>query len=174
MACRNGNSPSRSSALCSIARTLCAYVTALVLDPSEADDLVQQTNMVLCRQAEEFPSIRNFTAWACRIAYFEVLSSRKRRQRDRLQFDDELLSLVAEDVARLVEDFGPRKRYLDLCLAELPENQREMILNRYGPDGAVQALAAELGRPIGSVQQTLYRIRLKLLECVHRKMEGEQ
>ena len=151
-----------------------AYVTALVLDPSEADDLVQQANMVLCRQAEEYPSIRNFTAWACRIAYFEVLSSRKRRQRDRLRFDDELLALVAEDVARLVEDFGPRKRYLDLCLAELPENQREMILNRYGPDGAIQALAAELGRPVGSVQQTLYRIRLKLLECIHRKMEGGQ
>ncbi len=150
-----------------------AYVTALVLDPSEADDVVQQANVVLCRQADEFPTIKNFTAWACRIAYFEVLSCRKRHRRDRLLFDDELLAMVAQSMMRLVEDVGPRKQFLDLCLAELSESQREMILKRYGPEGDIQAMAAELGRPIGSVQQSLYRIRLKLLECVRRKMEGE-
>ena len=150
-----------------------AYVTALVLDPFEADDVVQQANVVLCRQADEFPTIKNFTAWACRIAYFEVLSCRKRHRRDRLLFDDGLLAMVAQDMIRLVEDMAPRKRFLDLCLAELSESQREMILKRYGPDGAIKAMAAELGRSIGSVQQSLYRIRLKLLECVRRKMEGE-
>ncbi|MBN1395318.1 MAG: sigma-70 family RNA polymerase sigma factor [Pirellulales bacterium] len=150
-----------------------AYVTALICDPYAADDVVQQTNVVLCRQADEFPTIKNFTAWACRIAYFEVLSFRKRSSRDRLTFDDELLALVARDVGRLVDEVTPRKRFLDLCLTELPENQRNMILKRYGRRGALKALADELGRPLASVQQTLYRIRLKLLECVRRKMEGE-
>ena len=79
-----------------------AYVTALVMDPNEADDVVQEANVVLCRQADEFPTIKNFTAWACRIAFFEVLSSRKRRQRDRLLFDDGLLALVAQDLPRFV------------------------------------------------------------------------
>jgi RNA polymerase sigma-70 factor (ECF subfamily) len=152
--------------------SLRAYVTALTFDPAEADDVVQQANMVLCRQADQFPAIKNFTAWACRIAYFEVLSARKRKQRSRLLFDEELLALVAQDAAAAVADVSPRKRFLDLCLAELPEGQREMILNRYGPDGEVRAMAAELGRPIASVQQTLYRIRMKLLECIERKMEG--
>ena len=150
-----------------------AYATTLLFDPAEADDVVQQTNVVLCRQADEFPKIENFAAWACRIAYFEVLSHRKRRKRDRLLFDDDLLSLMAKDVGRMVEEVGPRKQYLDLCLDELPEHQRAMILKRYGPSGALRALAEELGRPIGSVQQTLYRIRLKLLDCIRKKMEGE-
>jgi RNA polymerase sigma-70 factor (ECF subfamily) len=150
-----------------------AYVTALTFDTTEADDVVQQANMVLCRQADQFPTIENFTAWACRIAYFEVLSARKRKQRSRLLFDDELLDLVAQDAADAIADISPRKRFLDLCLDELPEEQRKMILNRYGPDGEVRALAAELGRPLGSVQQTLYRIRMKLLDCVERKMEGK-
>ncbi len=150
-----------------------AYVTALMFDPAEADDVVQQANVVLCRQADQFPAIENFTAWACRIAWFEVLSSRKRKQRSRLLFDDELLELVAQDTAAAVADISPQKRFLDLCLAELPQAQREMIINRYGPDGEVQTLAAELGRPIGSVQQSLYRIRMKLLECIERKMEGK-
>ncbi len=151
-----------------------AYVTALLFDPAEADDVVQQANMVLCRQADEFPNVRNFTAWACRIAYYEVLTARKRHKRDRLLFDDELLAIVAEDVSRAVDDIGLHKRLLDLCLAELPERQRKMILDRYGPDGAVQALAEELGRPVGSVRQSLFRIRRKLLDCIREKMEGDQ
>lgn len=151
-----------------------AYVTALLFDPTKADDVVQQTNVVLCRQADEFPNVKNFTAWACRIAYYEVLTTRKRHKRDRLLFDDELLAIVAEDVARAVDNVGSRKQFLDLCLAELPESQRKMILNRYGPDGAVKSLAEELGRPVGSVQQTLYRIRHKLLDCIRNKMEGER
>jgi len=150
-----------------------AYVMALVMDPAEADDVVQEANVVLCRQADEFPQVKNFTAWACRIAYFEVLSSRKRRQRNRLLFDDSLLALLAEDAPRFVQDVGLRGHLLDRCLAELPEGQRELILKRYGPDGAVKSLAAELGRPVGSVQQTLYRIRLSLLDCIRRKMEDE-
>jgi RNA polymerase sigma-70 factor, ECF subfamily len=150
-----------------------AYVTALVLDAHEAEDVLQETNVVLCRQADEFPTINNFTAWACRIAFFEVLSSRKRRHRDRLLFDDALLALVAQDLPRFVEDVSLRQRWLDLCMAELPEAQRQLILKRYGPSGAIKMLAAELGRPVGSVQQSLYRIRLTLAECVQRKMEEE-
>ncbi len=143
------------------------------MDPNEADDVVQEANVVLCRQADEFPTINNFTAWACRIAFFEVLSSRKRRQRDRLLFDDALLALVAQDLPRFVEDVSLRQRWLDLCMAELPEAQRQLILKRYGPEGAIKMLAAELGRPVGSVQQSLYRIRQTLMECVRQKMEAE-
>lgn len=150
-----------------------AYVMALVMNSGAADDVVQETNVVLCRQADEFPEIKNFTAWACRIAYFEVLSSRKRHQRDRLFFDDELLAILAEDAPQLVGDAAQHGQWLDRCLEELPEAQRQLILRRYGPEGAVKSLAAELGRPVGSVQQTLYRIRLSLMDCVHRKMEDE-
>jgi RNA polymerase sigma-70 factor, ECF subfamily len=149
-----------------------AYLMALVMDPDEAADLLQETNVVLCRQADEYPTIQNFTAWACRIAYFETLSSRKRRQRNRLLFDDELLALVAHDAHAFVEDITLRRKLLDRCLAELPEAQRALILKRYGPDGAVKSLAEELGRPVGSIQQSLYRIRMSLLECIRGKMEG--
>ena len=87
-------------------------------------------------------------------------------------FDDELLALVAHDAQALVEDVTLRRKLLDRCLAKLPRVQRALILKRYGPDGAVKALAEELGRPVGSVQQSLYRIRMSLLECIRLKMEA--
>ena len=138
-----------------------AYVTALVLDPNEADDVVQEANVVLCRQADEFPTINNFTAWACRD---RLLRGPFQPQAAAAQTGccstTRCWRWSAQDLPRFVEDVSLRQRWLDLCMAELPEAQRQLILKRYGPEGAIKLLAAELGRPVGSVQQSLYRIRL--------------
>ena len=150
-----------------------AYIVALVMDQDEANDILQNTNVVLCQQADKLPEIKNFTAWACRIAYFEVLSSRKRRKRDKLLFDVDLLGLIAEEIPRHLEKVGLYQNLLNRCLAELSEVQREMIFRRYGRGGSIPGLAQELGRPIGSVQQTLYRIRAILMRCIQRKMRDE-
>lgn len=148
---------------------------ALVMDHDQANDVVQETNVRLCREADQYPTIENFTAWACRVAYFEVLTNRKRRQRDRLVFDDDLLTLLASETEtpRFAQDVTLRQRLLDRCLAELSESQRQLILKRYASEEAIHMLADELGRPVASVQQSLYRIRRTLLECVRRKMEEE-
>jgi RNA polymerase sigma-70 factor (ECF subfamily) len=150
-----------------------AYIVALVMNQDEANDILQNTNVVVCQQADRLPEIKNFTAWACRIAYFEVLSSRKRQKRDKLLFDADLLDLIAEEIPRHLEKVDLYQNLLDRCLAELSDAQRELILRRYGRGGSIPELAQELGRPIGSVQQTLYRIRTTLMRCVQRKMRDE-
>ena len=110
-----------------------AYIVALVMDQDEANDILQNTNVVLCQQADRLPEIKNFTAWACRIAYFEVLSSRKRQKRDKLLFDADLLDLIAEEIPRHLEKVGLYQNLLNRCLAELSDVQREMIFRRVWP-----------------------------------------
>jgi RNA polymerase sigma-70 factor (ECF subfamily) len=44
---------------------------------------------------------------------------------------------------------------------------------RYGPDSSLEQIAATLARPVGSVRQTLYRIRGALLACVERRLAAE-
>jgi RNA polymerase sigma-70 factor, ECF subfamily len=152
---------------------LYAYIVALGIQPDEADDVLQNANVTLCRQADQFAAVRNFTGWACRIAYFEVLSARKRRKRENLLFDAELLDLIAEDAPRFLDRVNLYEKLLNSCLAELPDGQREMLLKRYGPGASVTGMAQELGRPVGSIHQTLYRIRATLMHCVQRKMRDE-
>ena len=143
-----------------------AYLMTLTGNPSDAEEVLQETNLRLCRQSEELPNIRDFRAWACRIAYFEVLSHRKRRVRDRHTFDDELLESVAKTAAGRAEDFERRQAVLEECLEKLPSRHRKMIQNRYSPGGSVRQLAEETGRTPASVSQTLYRLRSALLRCI--------
>lgn len=152
---------------------LYAYIVALGVGPDEANDLLQNTNVALCRQASRFSEVNSFVGWACRIAYFEVLSSRKRRKRSNVLFDAELLERIAEDATHFVDDVSQYQEFLTDCLAELPETQRTLLLKRYGPEASVTGIAEELGRPVGSIYQTLYRIRTVLMQCIHRKMMGE-
>jgi RNA polymerase sigma-70 factor, ECF subfamily len=79
---------------------LYAYIVAMLGDADAAGDVFQNTNVAIWRKAAEYTEGTNFWAWTSRIAHFEVLAFRKRRQRDRHVFDDGLLANIAEEAAR--------------------------------------------------------------------------
>jgi len=147
-----------------------AYVTSLVGNLEQAEEILQETNVVLCREADQFSTITDFTAWACRIAYFQVLRYRKQCQRDRHWFDDRLLNLVAQEAAPHTKELGERRRALDECLEKLSDLQRNLIMRRYSANGSVQSVARECGRSPGAISQSLYRIRAALLKCIEHRI----
>lgn len=146
------------------------YIASLLGNAQQAEEVLQETNVVLCRQADEFPTIGNFTAWAFRIAYFQVLTHRKRHQRDRHTFDDQLIDLIAEESVSRSDNFEPHLGALAECLSRLPESRRRMILRRYQPGGSLEALSQECGRSVGALKQTMYRIRVALRQCVESRL----
>jgi len=70
---------------------LYAYILMLLPNHDNAADVLQETNLVLWRKADEFVDGTEFGAWACRIAHFQVLAWLRDAQRDRHVFDPELL-----------------------------------------------------------------------------------
>ncbi|HTK78341.1 MAG TPA: sigma-70 family RNA polymerase sigma factor [Gemmataceae bacterium] len=152
-------------------RPLYAYIRSLVGPWAEPEDILQEVNLVLCRQAHEFDGRGRFLTWACRIAYFQVLAYLKRRQRDKHQyFDEAILTDLAGPLAEQVEQLDSRVEALRHCLGELSPRHRRMITTRYARGGSVQAVAHEVGRPAGSVRVTLHRIRQLLLACIERTL----
>lgn len=150
-----------------------AYLMSLVLDPVAAEDLLQETNLTLWRKSADYEPGTNFTAWACAIAHFKVREFRRTQARDHLQFDDGLLERIADRLETRADQLEPRRHALQQCLGKLPDDQRRMIEERYEQGGSVKSLANQLDRPTGSVSQTLYRIRLSLLECVRDTLGPE-
>lgn len=146
------------------------YVRSLVAGADVADDIVQRTNLVLCQKSGEFADGGNFGAWACKVAYFEVLSYRQGQARERLVFDDELLRELASLAEEETQDMGRRLKALRDCLGRLPAKARELLDRRYGAGETVQNMATRLGRTAASISQTLYRFRLALLDCVQLKL----
>lgn len=150
-----------------------AYILSLVFDPDHANDVLQQTNAILWQKAEDFELGTNFIAWSFRIAYFQVLAHRKKIQRDRLIFDDQLFADLAEVSEQHDEDFVNRQRLMRTCLEKLNDRQRDLIRRRYSVGSNLVKVAADVGSTVNAVKQTLFRARRNLIYCVGANMAME-
>lgn len=149
---------------------LYAYILSLLPDRERAHDVLQETNLVMWRKADQFEDGTSFHAWACKIAYFEVLAERRRRCKDRHVFTESLLELVSNDAVSRLSDFDGRAVALEECLEHLEPQERERLLERYRSGGSVSSLAEKAGVTPGAAAVALYRIRKLLLQCVQRKL----
>ncbi len=107
-----------------VQRSLYAFILSLVRQPADADDVLQKTNIILWQKAGEFQPGSDFRAWAFRIAQWQVMAHAKRKQRSRLEFDDELIGRIASDADAELADFDERRAALLTCLQKLTSRQR--------------------------------------------------
>ncbi len=155
-------------------RRLYAFIYALLRRPADAEDVLQETNLVLWKKAAEFTPGTDFTAWACRIAQFQVMAFRKRHQRTREYFDHVLLAQLAEDATIQMEGFDDRQHALLECVKTLKPAARDLIARRYEPGGSVNAMAERSGRSPKAVSEALRRVREALLRCIERRLSLER
>ena len=150
--------------------SLRAYIYTLLPDPAQVDDVLQETNLVVWRKAAEYDTARPFMPWACRIALFQVKAARRDNSRDRHVFDSALVDILAaegEDVPDSARDLDAALRD---CLAELPDEKRNLILSRYHPDSSVKGLADSRNETPGALSVELHRIRRVLESCIRGKL----
>jgi RNA polymerase sigma-70 factor (ECF subfamily) len=154
-------------------KPLYSYIRTLVGPTNDVDDILQEVNLVLWRKGHEFDGRGRFLAWACHIAYVQVLAHCQRRRREKqVYFDERVLNELAQYVSWEVERIDARLEALHDCLGKLSPKLRRMILSRYEAGGSVHKVAGELDRPVGSVRVALHRIRLLLADCIGRTLEG--
>lgn len=149
-------------------RRIFLYVVTLVPNPTDAEEVLQNTNLVLWREFGSFQPGTNFPAWACRVALNQVLAWRKKRQRDRLEFSDAFLEAVGRDAADAADELDERSKLLAGCLAKLPPAHRDLIRLRYSEGGAIEQVASRAGRTVEATYRALSRIRQVLHDCVTR------
>jgi RNA polymerase sigma-70 factor, ECF subfamily len=145
-------------------------VRCLMVRPSDVDDLLQEINVVLWEKCDEFQPGSDFWAWASQIARFKVLNQVRKYGRERLVFDDAVLQQLAAMAEQKLQDLDRRRDALDHCLKQLPPAQRQLIDLRYASGQTVESIAESIGRPAGSIRQTLYRIRAALEACVQTQL----
>jgi len=152
---------------------LFTFILTMVHSVSDADDVLQETNMVLWRKREEFTEGSNFWPWACRFAQFQVLAFRKKNQRDHLQFDDDLVTQLAIESGELTATIDLRQQALEKCLDGLSDQKRKLITLRYSSDQSATKMATQMGLTRGALYDALYRIRLSLARCVEQALSVE-
>ncbi len=152
-------------------RRIYAFIMSLVPDPNQANDILQETNLALCKSASRYDPEKNFLAWAFKIARFQVLAFLKKQKRSRLVFDDELLLQLADDAEEESAHFDDMRKALNICLRKLPNRHRALVEARYEDGATIDNVAKAFRRSAGAVTQALFRLRSALWNCVEREMK---
>ena len=147
-------------------RRLEGFVISLMPNWTDAEDVIQETKLRLWQQYHEYDATKDFGAWACTIAYYQVLTARNRKRSQQARFSDAFLEKVAAETARDAERIGYRQQVFAECLRKLSDAKQLLLRRCYDGSRTIVQIAAELGRKADSVRQELVRIRRSLHQCV--------
>jgi RNA polymerase sigma-70 factor (ECF subfamily) len=150
---------------------LYVYILSLIADPDAANDVLQETNIVLWKESQQYVPGTNFKAWAFRIAHFQCMAFRQRRLRDKVLFSDEVVAALAIEAKELDANYERRAVALVRCLEQIQPRSREALRLRYAEEVAVKDMASKMNCTSNAVSQLLFRARQWLVECVKRKDE---
>lgn len=157
-----------SQKLVGMQRNLYGFILSLVANRSDAEDVLQETNLILCQKSKEYNPQGNFRSWAFNIARYQVLAYLTTKKRSKIQFSNELVdSLASEEFD--TKQYHLTQRALQICYELLPEHMREIARLRFKEDMSLKEICKVSGRPIGAISATLYRIRQNLVQCVRIK-----
>lgn len=155
-------------------RRVLGFILTLVPDFSQAEDILQNTSLVVWEKFEQFEPGTEFVTWACHIAYLEVCNFRKKSARLPVPMSDDVLRVVADRAVEHQPRFDDRMKALLDCLDKLSPRDRNLVLHRYEPGGSVQDAAAKGGRSTQAGYKALFRIRSLLFDCVTRRLQKSE
>src|SRR3954467_11979687 len=151
-------------------RQIFSYIYVLVPNRSDAEDLLQETSLLICEKFHEFREGTDFVAWACQIAYWRVRYSRQKFARSKVVFDQHVVDAVAQTTGTMLPELDARHEALAQCLQKLPARDRELVLTRYEPGHGVEEAALRSGRSLEAAYKALTRIRKLLFDCVSHQL----
>ncbi|MDA8745221.1 sigma-70 family RNA polymerase sigma factor [Rubripirellula amarantea] len=152
-------------------RELAGLARVMVPSWDAADDVLQESSVVMWRKIDQLQADEEFLNWAKVIVRFEALKHRRKLSRDRLVLSDELVSLIAsEDIEQPCEHVADRRSAVQECLSEFSFEHRQLLLSPYRYTGGAAELAEQTGVSANSVYKKLGRLRSKLRSCVDRRL----
>ncbi len=154
-------------------RRLYAYILAFEHDRVAADEVFQETSLILWREFPKFRQDAQFLPWATAISFNQLRKFWRQRKRDRRVFNDALLDQLAEDASLLGEELDERRLALSECVKKLPERDRQLIDLYYGTKATADVVAVQWGRSVHTVYKGLQRVRGALMDCVERRVASQ-
>ncbi len=154
-------------------RQIHAYVGAVLANPSDVEDVLQETSVVLWNKFDTFDREKSFLAWARGIAHLEILAYFRRQERKMLPIDDSLLELLLGERSAMDDLLDQRRAALPKCVRQLRPQDQQLIQQCYSPGAKIKLVAQRLGRSPDAVYQSLLRIRRALFDCVNRTIAAE-
>jgi RNA polymerase sigma-70 factor (ECF subfamily) len=155
-------------------RRIYGFILTLVPNSNEADEIFQETSLILWKKASEFDPQRDFVRWACGIAVNVIRGRRAKQSRDRHVFGETLVEKIAEVRANNQSWLDERVTALAQCLARLSQRERSLLELFYGSECSVAEIATSESVSANALRQSMHRIRRRLYNCVTHAARQEE
>ena len=155
-------------------RQVFGFILALAPNRSDAEDIFQNASVALWKKFGDYRAGTNFRAWACQVAYLEVVEHRRRKSKLSQLLSDESLRALADEAAAQSEDIDRREDALADCLEKLPAADRKLIESRYFNSQSAKQIAEKRAKSIHSVYRSLSRIHEALMHCVQQAIASDR
>ena len=139
------------------------YAARMLGDGEAARDLVQDVFLSLFERRAEARDVRSARAWLFTVARNRCLT-RLRQRRNRSRLDEQVAGGMPDASPAADEGDGEETRLVRRALAELPEEQREILILREYEDLSYREIAAIAQTTEGAVKSRLFRARQALGE----------
>jgi RNA polymerase sigma-70 factor (ECF subfamily) len=148
---------------------------SLLGNVDDAEEVVQESGLVLWKKFAEYRPGTDFIRWACQIARFQSLKVRARRFRGPQVFSNDFLAMIAAaSEEKSQAELEARQKAISQCMQELRAADQDLIARRYRKDGSTREAAEALKRSVQGTRRSLQRIREILAKCVRRKLGNSE
>ena len=157
-----------------IQRRLFGYILSSIPNPSDADDIVQETASIMWSEFDKFQPETNFAAWALCIAHYQILTYRKQIKKKKRLFSEQAIEAIQKVAESTDNQEQERQKSLQLCLEKLSEKEKKLLYFRYEIGATLRAVSEQVNMNSNTLYSVLNRIHVLLLNCIRKNMRHQE
>ena len=156
---------------------LIAYARALLGSYNAAEDVFQETLLVVMKKFEQFREGTSILAWCRSIVRLEVLRLRQKRQSERSLVErllDDAIDAAFEKfrASRRRDDSELWQQALEHCLERVPQRGQSVLQARFVDELSYRQIGERLGMSIEAVRKALFRLKRQVRACVETNLRA--
>jgi RNA polymerase sigma-70 factor len=149
---------------------LYAFLLMIVHHHHKAEEILQETAIVLWEQFDRYREGTDFGAWAITIAKYKAFAYLKENKKHDKLFKTDLYEQLSEIAEPSSVDISDRITALEACLWKLKKTQRDLLSLRYKKDMQISEIARLRNVAIASVYHSMSRLFTILRKCIRRTL----
>ncbi len=153
-------------------KSIYAYILAMVHDYVDAEDILQETSVIMWEKFGNYQPDTDFIAWGITIARFQVLKYTKLRSRSKVQFNNDVLKAIEDCTESQLAHIDRRMQALRHCRRKLNEQDRTLVEMKFDRGIPLKKIAENTGRSIHAIYKKMSRIQDVLLRCIDRTINA--
>ena len=148
------------------------YILSMVANFNDAEDIMQETSILMLRKFDDFERDTNFVGWANAIARYKVLEFIKKKK-ELVVLDQEMVDDLSNAYNKRTSLCNPWIDALHGCVGKLEVVDQKLLKMQYEENYTIKNISHVFGWSFQKIYRQKSRISGLLLRCIRREVDGK-